>query len=274
MHVGGRKSLPRGDRQEAGKKAMVYGIYSSAAGMMTSQYRQNVLANNLANLATAGFKEDLAIVRERQPASREELTKSRWSDATLAGMTGGSLVAPTYTSFKPGVPEPTGNPLDVAITDEGFFCVRAGSTDRYTRDGRFTLNREGELVTVSGNANVLDESHRPIKVPTNFKGRVRINGNGEVMAGNKSVGQIAVVQFDDQSLLRKIGGNLIETVGAKPVEVQAALQPGAVESSNVDPTKAMVSMIEVTRAYQMNAEMVGLADRTLGRAVSEIARLS
>jgi flagellar basal-body rod protein FlgF len=252
---------------------MVYGIYSSATGMMTSQYRQDVLANNLANVATAGFKEDLAVIRERQPASREELTNPAWSDASLAGMTGGSLVAPTYTCFEPGAPEPTGNPLDAAITGEGFFHVRAGSTDRYTRDGRFTLDRDGKLVTVSGNAVVLDESNRPIKAPKTYKGRVRINGNGEVTAGNRKLGKISVVQFDDTSLLRKTGGNLIESLGAKAVEMRPELQTGAVESSNVDPTRAMVSMIEATRAYQMNASMVGLADQTLGRAVNDIARL-
>jgi len=252
---------------------MVYGIYSSAAGLMTSQYRQDVLANNLANVATAGFKQDLTAIRERLPASREELTDRAASDATLAGTTGGSLVAPTYTSFEPGAVETTGNALDVAIAGEGFFRVRAGSTESYTRDGRFTLNKDGLLMTATGQAEVLDSGGRPIKVPATLKDRVRIDANGQVHAGKQSFGQLGVVRFDDESLLRKTGGNLLVSLGGKATETEADLKPGSVETSNVDATRTMVSMIEASRAYQMNATMIGLADQTLGRAVNEIAKL-
>lgn len=253
---------------------MVYGIYSSAAGLMTSQYRQDVLANNLANLATVGFKQDLTAIRERLPASREELTDRNASDESLAGLTGGSLVAPTYTSFEPGAVETTGNALDAAIDGEGFFRVRAGSTEGYTRDGRFALNADGQLMTVTGHAEVLDAGGRPIKVPKALKDHVRIDANGQVRAGKQSFGEIGVVRFDDPSLLRKIGGNLLVAQGeAQPVEVDANLKTGAVETSNVDATRTMVSMIEASRAYQMNATMIGLADQTLGRAVNEIARV-
>lgn len=252
---------------------MVYGIYSSAAGLLANQYRQEVLANNLANVSTAGFKQDLTVIRERQPASRETLADPEWSDHTLAGLTGHVLVAPTTTSFEQGTVETTGNPLDAAIAGEGFFRVRAGGMERYTRDGRFTLSPDGTLVTVAGNAEALDEAGRPIRVPANPGGRVRIQANGEIRAGDRSFGRVAVVEFDDRSLLTKAGGNLLESRGAKARPVEPTLQIGAIESSNVDPTRAMVSMIEVTRAYQMNATLVGLADQTLGRAVNEIARM-
>lgn len=252
---------------------MVYGIYSSAAGLLTSQYRQDVLANNLANVATAGFKQDLTAIRERLPASREELTDRRDSDETLAGLTGGSFVAPTYTSYETGAIETTGNPLDVAIDGKGFFRVRAGSTDAYTRDGRFTLNANGQLMTVAGNAEVLDEGGQPIRVPKNLKGQVRIDGNGQVRAGNRVVGQIGVVEFDDNTLLAKTGGNLLKSIGAQATDVDAVLKTGSVEASNVDPTRTMVAMLQASRAYQMNATMLGLADQTLGRAVNEVARV-
>ncbi|HOB75280.1 MAG TPA: flagellar basal-body rod protein FlgF [Phycisphaerae bacterium] len=252
---------------------MVYGIYSSAAGLLANQYRQEVLANNLANVNTAGFKQDLTVIRERQPASRENLVDPEWSDHTLAGLTGHVLVAPTTTSFESGTLETTGKPLDVAIAGEGFFRVRAGGMDRYTRDGRFTLSPDGTLVTAAGNAEVLDETGRPIHVPRNLQGQVRIDANGEVRAGNRSFGRVGVVEFDDRSLLRKTGGNLLESLGARARSVEPTLHSGAIEGSNVDPTRTMVSMIEVTRAYQMNATLVGLADQTLGRAVNDIARV-
>lgn len=252
---------------------MVYGIYSSAAGLQVNQYRQEVLANNLANVATAGFKQDLAVIRERRPASLEELGAADRSAEALAGLTGGSFVAPTYTSFAAGASETTGNPLDVAINGEGFFRVLDGQDERYTRDGRFTLNDSGELMTVTGRARVLSDAGQPIRVPPGQREALRIDANGEVRSGDTRLGRIDVVEFDDRSLLRKTGANLLQSLGAKAAPVEPVLQTGTVEQSNVDPTRAMVAMLEVARAYQLNATMVGLADTTLGRAVNDIARV-
>ncbi|GMV96670.1 MAG: flagellar basal-body rod protein FlgF [Phycisphaerae bacterium] len=252
---------------------MVYGIYSSAAGMLANQYRQDVLANNLANVATAAFKQDLAVMRERPQAIRERGLDPDAGDRRLAGLTGGTLVAPTYTSWEPGTIETTGGALDAAIVGEGFFRVRADGAERFTRDGRFSLNERGELVTAGGQAQVLDETGRTIVVPGDLAARVRINANGEVTAGEEVFGRVAVVRFDDKTLLRKTGGNLFQALGAAPARLETTLQTGAYEGSNVDATRAMVSMIEVNRAYQMNATMVTLADQTLGRAVNDLARV-
>lgn len=252
---------------------MVYGIYQSAAGLQVNQYRQAVLANNLANVDTAGFKHDLTIVRERQVESDEGFSQSSWSDPVLDRMSGGSLVSPTVTVFAQGMIKDTGSPLDVAIAGEGFFTVQDGNAMRYTRDGRFALNEAGELVTVAGNNQVLNDQGEPIVVNGVPTERVRIQASGEVRAGDTSFGRVGVVAFDDTSRLRKVGGNLMQAMGASPVPHDAQLRTGAIESSTVDPTQAMVSMIEVTRAYEMNATLIGLADSTLGRAVNDIARL-
>ncbi len=252
---------------------MVYGIYQSAAGMQVNQYRQELLANNLANVSTAGFKPDLAVVRERQVAAREDLVDPALNHPVLNRLTGGSLVAPTYTSFQAGPLEQTGNPLDAALAEDGFFVVRDGDRERYTRDGRFTLNAQGELVTVAGNHPVLNEQGQPLKVPPNAAGQARMGTNGELRAGGAGFGKIAVVDFADKQQLRKTGGNLFDATGTQPKEVDPQLVVGSIENSAVDPTQAMVSMIEVSRAYQLNATLVGLADSTLGRAVNDIARL-
>src|SRR6185369_8802982 len=129
---------------------MVYGIYQSAAGLQINQHRQDVLANNLANIETVGFKPDLALARERMIASREGGNDPSLSNSTLNGMTGGTVAAPTFTSFIPGAVEPTGRPLDVALQGDGFFAVQDGDTKRYTRDGRFMFDADGRLVTVGG----------------------------------------------------------------------------------------------------------------------------
>lgn len=254
---------------------MVYGAYLSAGGLMVNQYRMEVLANNLANAETAGFKQDLTVVRERRAEAAARMAGLEASAPWLQDMTGGSLVAPTVTSFEPGSIETTGRPLDVALTGDGFFRVAGpNGQERYTRDGRFTVNEAGELVTVAGSHEVLDDSGSPIVVPANARERVRIDAGGQVMSGDTRLAALGIVNFADQSLLRKTGGNLIESLGAKPTAMDdAALQVGAVEQSNVEPTQAMVAMIEVSRAYQMNATLIGLADSTLARAVSDIGRI-
>jgi flagellar basal-body rod protein FlgF len=251
---------------------MVYGIYQSAAGMQLNDYRQSVLANNLANLDTVGFKHDMTLVRERKVASRENLGSSSLSDRMLDRMTGGSLVAPTVTSFEQGAIQDTGGDLDAAIDGNGFFAVNDGGKTRYTRDGRFTLNKEGVLVTAGGRP-VLDAQGQAIEVPSEARGGLRIDANGAVRSGDETLGRIGLVDFADRSKLCKVGSSLFEAGRVQPEAIAAQLRPGAVEASTVDPTKAMVAMVEVSRAYEQNANMVKLADSTLGRAVNDIGRI-
>ena len=252
---------------------MLYGIYQSAGGMQVNQYRMDVLANNIANMETAGFKQDLAIVRERMVESRERMHDSSLHHEVLDDLTGGSFVAPTYTVFDQGSVDVTGGKLDVAIDGDGFFMVQHPEGTRYTRDGRFTINTSGELVTVSGNHPVLTKSGSPVVVGTNAHSRASIDGDGNVRVGDDVVGQIGFVNFEDKTLLRKTGENLIQSMGADPVDMKASLRTNAVERSNVDATLSMVQMIQVQRAYELNARMVGIADSTLGRAVNDIARI-
>ena len=252
---------------------MVYGMYLSAGGLQTSQYRQGVLTNNLANIDTVGFKEDLTIVRERSVESREDPTDGRLSHRVLDGMTGGSLVAPTYTSFQQGQLEVTSNPLDVAIEGEGFFVVQDGNDERYSRDGRFVRNEAGGLVTAAGNHPVLDEAGVPIVVPDAADGDLVIGGDGTVRVGDTSYGKLQTVTFDDLDKLRKVGGNLFEAIDVTPTPTRAHLQTRSIERSTVDPVRTMVALMQVARLYEMNATLVGLADSTLGRAVNDIARI-
>ena len=252
---------------------MLYGIYQSAAGMQVNQYRQKVLANNLANIDTAGFKQDLAVVRERQVASREQLGNRSWSNPIADRMTGGTLVAPTVTRFDKGMIQSTGHPLDVALDDRGFFVVEDGNETRYTRDGRFALNASRELVLATNGKRVLSDAGTPIVVPEGLEAKMRIEAGGRVRAGRKVIGQLGIVDFEDRNVLRKTGGNLFRAVGGEPTSVPGRLRIGAIEASTVDPTREMVTMIEVARAYEMNATLLGLADSSLGRAVNDIARL-
>ncbi|HPD30060.1 MAG TPA: flagellar basal-body rod protein FlgF [Phycisphaerae bacterium] len=251
---------------------MVYGIYQSAAGMIVNQYRQAVLANNLANLDTVGFKHDLTIVRERKVETAEDALSGRLSDRILDRMTGGSLVAPTVTSFRQGEIQVTGRETDVAIEGNGFFAVSDGAKTRYTRDGRFSINNEGLLVTAGGRP-VLDDRGKTISVPETARGRIRIGEDGTVRSGDEAFARIGLVDFADRSRLCKVGANMFEAVGTRAEAVSPRLRTNSLESSTVDPTKAMVAMIEVSRAYEINANLVSMADTTLSRAVNDIGRI-
>jgi flagellar basal-body rod protein FlgF len=185
--------------------------------MRANQHRQDVLANNLANASTPGFKPDLALVRE-------------WS--ATAGLTGRTSVpaitmpvALTHTDFTAGPVERTGNPLDAAITGDGFFKIQTPDGTRYTRDGRFTLSAAGELVTVAGGHPVLGAQEEPIVLPPVLAGRARIDAGGHVTAGEAQFGRIGIVRFEDTSGLHKTGGNLL-AADIEAHEVQANLLPG------------------------------------------------
>ena len=253
---------------------MSYGLWLSAAGLQANQYRQNIMANNMANVDTVGFKKDLAVIRERLVESRSG-QGAMFRNGLLDRLSGGTFVAPTYHSFAEGPLIQTGNALDVAIKGDGFFPVRIGGEVKYTRDGRFTINDKNELVMVANNgrAKVLGEGGAPIVLMPNAR-RTEIGADGTVRQDGVAVDKIGVVEFADRNTLRKVGGNLFLATGAPGRPAQSSsLVNGAVEGSTVNPVAGLAEMIEVTRAYQLNAQMISLQDMTIGQAVSRVGRI-
>lgn len=247
---------------------MTYGLWLSAVGLQTSQYRQAVLANNLANANTVGFKHDIAVVRERA-VEADEHGPARFGHALLDDLTGGSLVAPTYTAFVQGPIELTQRPLDVAIEGDGFFTIEDGGQTRYTRDGRFTIDANGRLITVTGGRPVLDDGGQEITVLTGGEAPApRIDNRGRVRQGEQVVAQLGLVDFADKQRLRKVGANLFDANGEPPTPTTTTLRPEAVEGSTVAPIRSLASMIEVARAYQLNATLITMQDELNGRAAT------
>lgn len=251
---------------------MVYGLWQSAAGMAANQYRQNIAANNLANIDTIGFKHDLAMLRERPVESREDADAGAYANMFYDHLSGGTVVRETMHSFTQGPTIPTGQPLDAMIDGQGFFSIETDDGERYTRDGRFARNDDGLLVTFAGGHAVLDDGGATITIPSG--GLVKIDSAGMVRQGDTTIATIGVVEFDDVNMLRKVGGNkFIATQGAQPrPAVDSEIVPGALEGSTIDPVSALVEMIKTARAFQMNANLLSAQDSTLGRAVNEIAR--
>jgi flagellar basal-body rod protein FlgF len=252
-----------------------YGLWSAAAGMKVNEHRQTLLANNMANAETAGFKYDLAVIRQRSVQSQASATGFPYRHDVLDGLPGGVNVRPTHHNFAQGSIETTGRPLDVAISGAGFFTVSDGETTRYTRDGRFTPNAAGELVLVAGDGRwrVLDENGQPIRIDPEGEA-VSVSGDGTIRQGGEPIASISVRDVLDKQTLRKKGENLFEATGAAPQPINPSLLPESLERSNYEVMTGLVAMIEATRAYEMNATLLRLHDQTSGEAINTVGRLA
>lgn len=252
-----------------------YGIWLSAAGMQVQDHRQALTANNIANSETIGFKRDLAMIQQRRVETQESVGGASFSHSILDGLAGGLNVRPTYQSFAEGSIIQTGKPLDVAIQGEGFLSVSDGNLTRYTRDGAFTVTPDGELVLTAGGGRwrVLDDAGDVITINTAGP-PPRISADGTVSQGDTVVGKLGLYTTEDKQSLRKVGENLFNAQNIDMESMDGRFVPEAIEQSNVDVMHELVAMIEATRAYQLNANLIRLQDELTGGAVQTVGRLA
>lgn len=251
---------------------MVYGLYLSADGLLAQQYRQDVIANNLANVDTPGFKADRVAFAERLNGSMLRLSLSTQLP-TLDASTGGLFGTPAYTDYAQGSIIPSDNPFDLAILDHGFLTVQTPEGDRYTRDGRLLADKDGTLRHIASGGAVLDVRGRPIAIDPSAKGLVKIDELGRVSQGDTIIGRLGLVDFEDRQALEKAGQNLYDAQGARQIVATGQIKQGAYEASGVEPATALVDMISAARAYEMNVSLISMQDETLGRAVNEVGRI-
>ncbi len=241
---------------------MLRGLYVAAEGMAARQKAQDAIANNLANLNTTGFKADRPVFEtfyERQIYRVQGMQAQ-----PIGALSAGVILREFYTDLQPGAIITTGNPLDVAIDGEGFFAVQTPQGVRYTRNGAFQLNAQGILTTREGYP-VLGINNQPLALPSTAA--IHIGENGAVLANGAQVGQLLVVQ-----------GNLTKDpdgyfVGAVQPAANPRVVAGALEASNVNMVREMVSMIELIRAYETHQRAIHAHDETLGRAINELAKI-
>lgn len=217
-------------------------------------------ANNVANQTTSGFKADHIAFREYLAAV----------DAQSTGDPFVSLVVDpdTYTDFSAGGLEQSYRDLDFAIDGDGFFAVETASGVRYTRDGRFSANAFGELVTRSG-AQVLDSGGSPILVDPEA-GPVLATPDGELQQNATPIAQLGVFRFDDLRQLRKGGDNMFAAAGEPSAAVNPRVRQGFIETSNVNPVAAMTDMIEIMRAYEQAARLTETASDLERQAIETL----
>ncbi|MFN3135906.1 MAG: flagellar hook-basal body protein, partial [Candidatus Kryptonium sp.] len=209
---------------------MIKGIYTSAVGMMPNKLKIDVIANNLANITTTGFKRDNIFIRILDSAVLD-INKNGGNE--LSG-----LFITEYTSFDQGNLKQTGNPLDLAINGNGFFVVQTPEGLRYTRNGNFTLTSDGRIVNSNGHS--LLGLNGEIKLPDisrlkNFE--IRVGRNGEIYAGDKLIGKIKVVWFNDLTKLKKVSSTYFTAdEGAGEIELVDGFEiyQGFLEESNVE----------------------------------------
>jgi len=256
-----------------------YGLYISASGALTGNHMLDVASNNLANIDTVGFKYDVAAVKQRATARVEDGLFHLGSNQLLERLGGGVLAARTRTSFTPAQPRNTGNPLDAAIRGDGFFVVNTGQGEgeeavRLTRDGRFTINPDGGLVTLADGFPVLDDNDAPIVLdPTT---PARIGPDGVLWQDEEPVARIQVASVRNLDALHKTAGGFYRLENPTPesrIAVPADLEPRAVEASGVDPIRAMLAVRKASGKVTSNLRMISLQDELLNRTINTFGRV-
>ncbi|MDF2594593.1 MAG: flagellar basal-body rod protein FlgF [Clostridia bacterium] len=255
---------------------MVRGLYTAATGMNVQAKKMDIISNDLANVNTTGYKKDTAVV-----GSFPQILASRLNDVqnhvpnngVIGGMSLGARIEEIYTNFTQGSVIKTDGMVDLAIQGEGFFAVQTPTDMLYTRDGNFSINQAGEMVTKEGYY-VLSQEGQPITFGEEFLsngGQVVVKEGGEVYRGAEFVDTIALVRFEDNGTLQKADNNLYRSE-EQALPFQGSVLQGFLESSNVNPVTAMVDMITVSRAYEANQKVIQTQDSLLGKAVNEVGR--
>jgi flagellar basal-body rod protein FlgF len=223
-----------------------------------------VVGNNLANMSTVGFKADRMLFDTALAQTRRD----------PEGQVAFVLDRNTYTDFSEGGLKRTDNPLDVAISGDGFFRVNTPDGPAYTRDGRMARDAEGRLVTLSG-APLLDDGGQPIAIPDDAQW-IQVAGDGSITADRQQIARLGVWSFDDPRVLSKSDGLLFTTQdGAQPTRNQdARIEQGMVEESNVNAILEMTRMMDVTRAYERADRLDTNADGLIRDAVTRLGRVA
>lgn len=250
---------------------MLYGMYISAAGAMANSYRQDVVANNLANVDTVAFKKDLALFKAR-PTEAALSGSNRLSADLLEKTGGGTFALPTYTDFSQASLEKTDSAYDVALTEKGFFQVQKGDQVVYTRDGRFMVGQDGTtLVTASSELPVLDSSGNIISLLPGVE--PQIDANGYISQDGQQIAKLGTVDFADTTQLKKLGSNLYESDPQNAELQDVRMKQGYIETSGVNSLEEITNMINAQRMFQSNVTMLQIQDQTLGAAISKLGSI-
>lgn len=224
----------------------------------------DVVANNVANITTNGFKRRVSGFAEHlMPVARGDALTGADKRLSFA-VSQGNFLDPAR-----GAVEATGNPLDIALKGDAFLAVNTREGERYTRNGALQLSSAGELVTSDGAPVLSDQGPLSFSVAD---GAIRIAPDGTVSTAQGTRGRLKLVQFDQPQALENIGGNLLKSdAPARPVTPGTWVEAGALERSNVSAVAETARLIEVTRNYATLTQMIQRGDELRRSAISRLA---
>ncbi len=275
---------------------MIRGIYTSSSSMLCEIIRQDMVANNLANVDTAGFKQDQGIFKELPTMILRKVNDGQlypprpiYKFPKIGELGTGVILDESYTDFKAGGFDHTGNDLDMALENEkAFFVVEAPKGVRFSRDGIFTVNHEGFLTNMHGDfilgdkepvneanmGNILDEDGN---MATNLERiqigegqTINVDRDGRVLVDGEPQFRIARGMSADRKAFRKEGANkFVRAYGAVP-RAEGYVKQGYVEKPNFSLVTEMVKMIEVSRAYEANSKVIQSHDGLLDKVINSV----
>ncbi len=249
---------------------MPYGVYLSAAGAHAQNHRLQTLSHNLANVDTPGFKPQETILQARFAEMIEEGHVS----PGLGGaddLGGGVTIRQAQTRFDVGPIQMTGRKTDFALHDrETFFVIQHGDEQMMTRAGEFVFDSQGKLVTQSGDA-VLNTDGGPIRIDPRFP--FEVAPQGRIRQGNERH-ELMLAKPKELADLSHRGGNLFKPLAEFDLvpNNQRDVVAGSLERSSVSPTGAMMELIETTRVYEANVQMIKNQDTLLGSLVGRLLK--
>jgi flagellar basal-body rod protein FlgF len=241
-------------------------IYIALSRQMALRQQMDVVANNIANANTSGFKAEMLLMSEVELPAEQGTELSYVQDFATA------------RDFSPGALRATGNDLDLAIQGDGFFAVQTPEGARYTRVGRFQLDGNGTLVNSQGYAVLsgggpvtIDPDDGPVHVAADGTVSTDRAADGQLLAVQ---GKLDVVDFADRAALAAAPDNLFDAKGQQPIAATGKIAQGMLEDSNVQPIIEMTSLIEVTRNYQSMQRFLDNEHERQRKAINSITASS
>lgn len=247
---------------------MIRGLYTSASGMMAAQTQSEVIGDNVANVKTPGYKEQLASNISFPSLLIQRMGGNQASEnVQIGGLGTGVGVDRAALSNVQGALQTTDVKTDLALTSPGYFVVQTPGGERYTRNGNFQLDSQGMLQTPDGNA-VLGEKGPLGPLSSEFT----VSAEGMIMDQGRNVDRLRMVEIPRDALKRE-GQSLYSASQPVQVSVGAQLLQGSVELSNVDISGQMIQMMTVMKAYEANQRVIQTQDEMLGKAVNEVGKI-
>ena len=250
---------------------MIKGLYSAFSAMEAAWKYQDVLANNIANSNTVGYKREVGSMQSfpdvllSQQAAVPAPIAAR-IQAVVGQIGTGKFVAEFTTDFQQGNLQQTGQELDLSL-EAGFFAVQgADGQVFYTRAGRFQRDAAGDLVTTAG-YHVLGEDGAPISIGD---GPVSISADGSIVSGDQEIARLQVVDFTPADLRR--AGEAYFRASNEGQRITGGVRQGFLEQSNSDLSEDMTTMVAVQRTYQANQSVISRLDQTLDLAAGQLGR--